>query len=379
MQRGTRFTTALAGTLLLVTVGTGAAFGGFTLVDLGTGAQRATAAAGPALREPASPVAVEPVPAAQEVAPAQEIAPTTIMEPAPEPEPRLERGDRGRPVRNLQHRLSQLAWYVPPMSGAFDTATVTAVRGFQAKRGLEVTGEVDVRTWRRLVQMTRRPTADEMFDRAGPALFAPGDVGPEVREIQARLRQIGWFFGDVSDSYAEQATAAVRGFQAKRMIPVTGEVDRRTLDLLVGMTREPTADELANRAPDPADGAPLDPRCTTGRVLCIDKSSNSLRWVVDGTVLTTVDVRFGSDELPTREGQFAVTWKSRDHVSSLYNTSMPFAMFFSGGQAVHYSPDFAANGYNGASHGCVNVRDYGTVAALFDQVDIGDKVVVYWS
>jgi lipoprotein-anchoring transpeptidase ErfK/SrfK len=66
-------------------------------------------------------------------------------------------------------------------------------------------------------------------------------------------------------------------------------------------------------------------------------------------------------------------------VSSLYDTPMPFAMFFSGGQAVHYSADFAAVGYNGASHGCVNVRDYDAVAWLFDQVQVGDKVVVYWS
>ena len=58
---------------------------------------------------------------------------------------------------------------------------------------------------------------------------------------------------------------------------------------------------------------------------------------------------------------------------------MPFAMFFSGGQAVHYSPDFASVGYNGASHGCVNVRDHAGVAWLFDQVAVGDKVVVYWS
>ena len=29
---------------------------------------------------------------------------------------------------------------------------------------------------------------------------------------------------------------------------------------------------------------------------------------------------------------------------------MPYAMFFSGGQAVHYLPAFAARGYNGASH-----------------------------
>ena len=72
--------------------------------------------------------------------------------------------------------------------------------------------------------------------------------------------------------------------------------------------------------------------------------------------------RFGSDELPTREGAFSVYRKSRDHVSTLYDSSMPFAMFFSGGQAVHYSSDFAAVGYDGASHGCVNVRDYDGMA-----------------
>ena len=95
-------------------------------------------------------------------------------------------------------------------------------------------------------------------------------------------------------------------------------------------------------------GPALDPRCTTGRAMCVDKTSRSLRWVVDGVVRKSVEVRFGSDELPTREGAFAVFRKSRDHVSSLYDTPMPFAMFFSGGQAVHYSPDFAANGYYGA-------------------------------
>ena len=368
MQRGTRLTTILALTVALVAaVGTGTAFGTLSLPVITQSA--ADGPADPVVEEVAPESEPEPAPQPTEPGPTVEA----------EPEPVLERGDQGRKVRELQHRLLQLAWYFTPPTGTYDKATVKAVRGFQDKRGFEVTGEVDERTWRRLVRMTRTPTADEMFNRAGPALFSAGDSGTEVRRIQARLRQIGWFYGDVSDLYGGETTAAVRGFQGKRMIPVTGEVDQRTLDLLLGMTREPTGDELANRPPDPAEGAPLDPRCTTGRVLCIDKSSNSLRWVVDGEVLSTVDVRFGSDELPTREGQFAVQWKSRDHVSSLYNTSMPFAMFFSGGQAVHYSPDFAANGYSGASHGCVNVRDYDTVAGLYDQVAVGDKVIVYWS
>ena len=212
----------------------------------------------------------------------------------------------------------------------------------------------------------------------GPRLLGPGDDNDQVADLQARLRQIDWFEADVTGYYGEVTEAAVRGFQAKREIPVTGEVDQRTTDRLLAMTSEPTQAELTNQTGGNVPGA-LDERCRTGRVLCIDKSSSTLRWVVGGEVLRTVDVRFGASSTPTREGTFHVDAKSRDHVSSLYDSAMPFAMFFSGGQAVHYSSDFAAQGYSGASHGCVNVRDYDAVAWLFDQVAVGDTVVVYWS
>ena len=116
----------------------------------------------------------------------------------------------------------------------------------------------------------------------------------------------------------------------------------------------------------------------TGRVVCVSKTTRKLVWVVNGKALYTMDVRFGSDELPTGEGTFSVFWKSRDHVSTIYHTAMPFALFFNGGQAVHFSPDFAAVGYSGASHGCVNLRDYNGAKWLFDQVNVGDRVVIYW-
>src|SRR5262245_4197195 len=122
-----------------------------------------------------------------------------------------------------------------------------------------------------------------------------------------------------------------------------------------------------------------DPQCKVGRVICIDKTARRVRWVVDGTVQFTLDARFGSEFTPTREGRFQIVWKDRDHVSALYHTSMPFAMFFNGGQAVHYSPDFAARGYAGASHGCVNTRSWGLTERLFDETRIGDAVVVYRS
>ncbi|UMG93830.1 L,D-transpeptidase family protein [Nocardioides sp. TF02-7] len=227
-------------------------------------------------------------------------------------------------------------------------------------------------------QPEQREEPEEPALVPGPTLVGPGDSGRDVRELQARLAQIDWFAADVTGFYGDVTTEAVRGFQAKRGFPVTGEVDRRTLDRLHEMTSEPTRAELTNQPTTNAPGA-LDPRCRTGRVLCVDKTSSTLRWVVDGEVRKSVDVRFGSQYTPTREGVFSVYRKSRDHVSSLYDTPMPYALFFSGGQAVHYSADFAAVGYAGASHGCVNVRDLDAVAWLFDQVQVGDRVVVYWA
>ena len=309
------------------------------------------------------------------------------VEPAAPPESEkpaavLEPGARGERVRELQHRLFQMAWLPETTTGRYDATTREAVKGFQGKRGFKATGVVDRRTWKRLVAMTRTPTHDQKFNvlKPGPALLAAGASGDAVRDVQARLKQIAWLFGDVTGTYDAETVGAVKGFQAKRAIPVTGEIDQRTMDRLTSMTRTPTEGEKHNKAPSTGGtSAPLDPRCATGRALCVDKSSSTVRWVVDGKVRATYEARFGSDELPTREGAFWVQRKSRDHVSTLYHTSMPFAMFFSGGQAVHYSPDFAANGYNGNSHGCVNVRDYNGMVWLFDQVSLGDKVIVYWS
>ncbi|MEV6191675.1 L,D-transpeptidase family protein [Streptomyces sp. NPDC051920] len=207
-------------------------------------------------------------------------------------------------------------------------------------------------------------------------LWSEGDKGDDIRRAQARLHQVAWLITPPTGTYDARTVAAVKGFQGKRGLPRTGDLDTVTWQRLRRMTHEPAAWELYPYGGQPA--AKPDPRCMKGRVLCVSKTSRTLRWMIDGRTVSEMDVRFGSQYTPTREGVFTVYFKSRHHVSTIYHTSMPYAMFFSGGQAVHYSSDFAARGYYGASHGCVNVRDEGKVASLFAQVRTGDKVVVYW-
>ncbi|KKZ72877.1 L,D-transpeptidase family protein [Streptomyces showdoensis] len=211
---------------------------------------------------------------------------------------------------------------------------------------------------------------------APKALMGDGDETEQVRELQARLRQVGYFDRAPTGFYGTMTAGAVKSFQKKRELPETGSVDEVTWQKLVAMTHRPTADELKPSTTNKLDTP--DPRCMTGRVLCISKESRTLAWMIDGKVVSSMDVRFGSENTPTREGLFKVEWKARKWTSTIYHTPMPYAMFFSRGQAVHYSADFAARGYAGASHGCVNVRDKSKLSDLFDQVQVGDKVVVHW-
>ncbi|MEU3818483.1 L,D-transpeptidase family protein [Streptomyces sp. NPDC030392] len=210
----------------------------------------------------------------------------------------------------------------------------------------------------------------------GKVLMAKGTENEQVRELQARLRQIGYFHRSPTAFYGALTAEAVAEFQTKRQLPATGSVDETTWAKLVGMTRQPTANELRPQTTNELDTP--DPRCMKGRVLCISKESRTLAWMIDGKVVTAMDVRFGSVNTPTREGTFKVDRKERTWTSTLYHSEMPYSMFFSRGQAVHYSADFAARGYNGGSHGCVNVRDKARLAQVFEQVRVGDKVVVHW-
>jgi L,D-transpeptidase catalytic domain/Putative peptidoglycan binding domain len=211
------------------------------------------------------------------------------------------------------------------------------------------------------------PAQDPPSGSASQLPLRAGAVGWRVQRVHERLGWLGYRISEgnlANERMGDSTVAAVKKFQSKFGFRPTGVVGPGTYELLRA---------IAGRV------GKLPKGCLGERTICIDKEQRLVRLVENDDVVLTLDARFGFIGAETREGTFRVHWKSRDHTSSLYRTWMPFALFFSGGQAVHYSPYFARDGYSGASHGCVNLRDYDRARWLFDRVQIGTPVHVYRS
>lgn len=216
-------------------------------------------------------------------------------------------------------------------------------------------------------QPTPSPTASAASATA-PSITFPLTIGDHGYLVSMAQRRLTWLGAQIreaeisSASFGPSTRKAVRAFQVKFFGRQHGRIGKVTWDAL---------SRIAGRV------GTLPQACTEETSLCIDMRQRLLRYVDGGKVLLTLDARFGMPGYSTARGTFAVRSKSRNHVSSKYHTWMPYAMFFNGGQAVHYSPYFDRDGYSGGSHGCVNIRDIKRAAWLFDRIPIGTRVHLY--
>ena len=201
-----------------------------------------------------------------------------------------------------------------------------------------------------------------------------GDRGATVHKAQHRLDWLGYDFRtkEVDNEFFGRSTrGAIKEFQRKFFLPINGKLNKDTRKML---------DKVGD------DVGKLPKACLRERqVLCIDKTSKLLRYVVKGKVVLTLDVRFGVPGLDTPTGSFRVWYRDRYATSGINGPNvprvpMPHALFFNGDIAVHYSSTFAASGYypGGGSHGCVNVADLKGVSWLYNQITVGTLVHVYW-
>ncbi|MBP7971594.1 MAG: L,D-transpeptidase family protein [Candidatus Nanopelagicales bacterium] len=197
---------------------------------------------------------------------------------------------------------------------------------------------------------------------AGKAVLKVGDRGGAVRNVQKRLNNAG-IITPITGRYTNSTSKAVSRFQGKFFWGSTGRVNAATYITLRKLTRH-------------GSGVPAACR-NASKIICIDKTQKIVRFYQNGNLKRSLDARFGAPGTPTREGNFRVNSKLPHNISTLYGTQMDWSLFFSGGQAVHFSKYFRAAGYNGASHGCVNLRDWKGAKWIYRHMPVGGKVKVY--
>lgn len=209
---------------------------------------------------------------------------------------------------------------------------------------------------------TKAPSLPQVL--AGKATLRIGMQGPAVTALQKKLVAAGYFKLKVTGIYDKATGKAVDGIREKSFLAEGTSANRGVIKKLWAMTA-------------PRYGVPR--TCLRKKkALCISKKQKVLRYYKRGKLVAVFDARFGQvGKTPTRNGNFRVHTKIPNGKSDLSGTWMPWAMYFSRSQAVHFSPGFKAVGYYGASLGCVNIRDFRGVKWLYRQIPIGTFVKVY--
>ncbi len=283
-------------------------------------------------------------------------------------------------VRELQVRLRQAKFLaVYDVDDRFDGRTREAVLKFQREVGLRATGVVDATTWQALAAHSRPPTAAELANvDIGPWFTSPTQPG-FVKELQHRLKQVGIYEGPLDGRFDAATQQAVAAWRTRIGLPASEVMDERGWAPLIRRTRNPRYAELFDAPPTSSLSQELDPRCAKGRVVCISKRELKMSFVVDGQVRFTREARFARPGWESPEGEFRIWYMNRDTVSKIFGerTPMPYAIFYDGNVAIHFSQDFADKGYDSGSHGCSQLRDYQVAKWLYEQVKVGDRVVVY--
>lgn len=283
-------------------------------------------------------------------------------------------------VRELQIRLRHARYLAAyDANDRFGMQTRAAVIALQRDSGLQATGVVDAATWQALLARSNPPTAAELSNTdVGPWFVGPRQAG-FMMELQHRLRQLGLYQGPTHGMLDQPTRNAIAAYRVQVGLPASEVMDERTWSKLIGVTRNPRYAQLFDAPPASTMTQVLDARCGTGKVVCISKAQKKLSYVVDGQVQFTREARFSRPGYDSPEGEFRVWYMNGDTISTIFGerTPMPYAIFYEGNVAIHFSDDFAEKGYEGGSHGCSQLRDYRVAKWLYERVKVGDRVVVY--
>ena len=155
--------------------------------------------------------------------------------------PTLVRGDRGMALLyTLQQRLKDLGYYTIRVDGIFGSGTQRAVRWFQSVNGLSVTGKADNAT-QQLLYSAQAKAASGYSPDSYDTLSRSNRYKAAVVPLQRRLKALGYLSGSADGYFGSNTYRAVRNFQSRNGLSVTGVADSGTQQLLYSSSARPAS------------------------------------------------------------------------------------------------------------------------------------------
>ena len=151
---------------------------------------------------------------------------------------RLEKGSTGSDVKDLQTKLKKLGYYDAYVDGDYGDTTVAAVKAFQKKYNLTADGIAGKETLKKL---------DSVYENANSAKedgsLRMGDSGSAVKDLQTKLKKLGYYDGTVDSTFGSGTYAAVRAFQKKYNLTADGVAGSETLKKLDSAYKNANSDK----------------------------------------------------------------------------------------------------------------------------------------
>lgn len=144
----------------------------------------------------------------------------------------LRYGDRGDVVRNLQQRLKDLGYLAGSADGVFGQATETALRSFQTSNGLDADGIAGSKTQTVLYSSS----AKSYSSATDSSTLKQGSQGTLVKNMQQKLKDLGYYDGTVTGNFGPLTEEAVKRFQSAQGLTVDGIAGVNTLNKLYAMS-----------------------------------------------------------------------------------------------------------------------------------------------
>lgn len=168
-------------------------------------------------------------------------APTPITTPDTAAYMTLQLGDEDPKVAEIQIRLIDLFYLdSDEPTEKFGSALEAAVRRFQRSHYMKETGVADPLTQQILFS-----------DAAKPYVLLEGYSGEDIRSMQYRLVELGYYFDKTNGYFGTATHRALSAFQTKNELQVTGEADFDTRDLLYSPQARPAIDPTPSPTPKP--------------------------------------------------------------------------------------------------------------------------------